>query len=131
MSVIEEIDLPVLGMTCTACARHIENRLNTLPGVQASVNYATESAHVSMPPQVTVEELVQAVRDAGYDAVAPDSGVSLEDAAAAEVRSMRLHFWISLGLALPVLLLSMVPALQFRGWQWLVFVLTLPVVTWG
>lgn len=131
MSVTEEIDLPVVGMTCTACARHIEQRLNTIPGVQASVNYATESAHVAMPAGTSVGTLVDAVRAAGYDAIAPDSGVSLEEAAAAEVRSTRLHFWVSLGFAVPVSLLSMLPMLQFRGWQWVVFALTIPVVTWG
>jgi len=131
MNTLEEIDLPVIGMTCTACARHIENRLNTLPGVQASVNYATESAHITMPAEVTIQNLVQAVRDAGYDAVAPDSGVTAEQAIADEVRKMRLHFWVSLGFATPVVLLSMIPALQFNRWQWVVFLFTLPVVTWG
>ncbi|MDD2858240.1 MAG: heavy metal translocating P-type ATPase [Candidatus Nanopelagicales bacterium] len=131
MSVVEEIDLPVIGMTCTACARHIENRLNSLPGVQASVNYATESAHVAMPPGTTVDVLVEAVRAAGYDAVAPDSGVSIEEAAAAEVRATRLHFWVSLAFAIPVSLLSMIAALQFTGWQWVVLALAVPVVTWG
>lgn len=131
MSKVQEIDLPVIGMTCTACARHIENRLNTLPGVTASVNYATESAHVAVTGQVSVGELVQAVRDAGYDAVSPDSGVSFEDAIIREANNMKLHFWVSFAFAIPVALLSMVPALEFDGWQWVVFALTLPIVFWG
>ena len=131
MKTLDEIDLPVIGMTCTACALHIENRLNTLPGVQASVNYATESAHIMSPSDMTIEALVQAVRDAGYDAIAPDSGVTLEQAAADEVRKMQVHFWVSFGFAVPVVLLSMIPALQFSSWQWIVFLLTIPVVTWG
>ena len=131
MSKTQEIDLPVIGMTCTACARHIENRLNTLPGVTASVNYATESAHVSVDGDVSVGALVQAVRDAGYDAVSPDSGVSFEEAIIHEAKSMKLHFWVSFAFAVPVVLLSMIPALQFDGWQWVVFALTLPIVFWG
>jgi P-type Cu+ transporter len=131
MSKVSEIDLPVIGMTCTACARHIENRLNTLPGVTASVNYATESAHVKVSGQVSVKELVQAVRDAGYDAVSPDSGVSFEEAIMREANSTKLHFWVSFAFAIPVVLLSMVPAFQFNGWQWVVFALTVPIVLWG
>jgi Cu+-exporting ATPase len=131
MSKVSEIDLPVIGMTCTACARHIENRLNTLPGVTASVNYATESAHVEVSGQVSVKELVQAVRDAGYDAVSPDSGVSFEEAIMREANSTKLHFWVSFAFAIPVVLLSMVPAFQFNGWQWVVFALTVPIVLWG
>ena len=131
MSKVSEIDLPVIGMTCTACARHIENRLNTLPGVTASVNYATESAHVEVSGEVSVKELVQAVREAGYDAVSPGSGVSFEEAIVREANSTKLHFWVSFACAIPVVLLSMVPTFQFNGWQWVVFALTVPIVVWG
>ena len=132
MAILDEIDLPVIGMTCASCARRVENRLNAVEGVQATVNYATESAHVRLEREVPIATLVDAVRAAGYQALPPQTDESETDSATAtQARSLSLHLWVSLGFALPVVLISMVPALHFPGWAWVVAVLTTPVVLWG
>ena len=128
----EQIELPISGMTCASCANHIERRLNKLEGVSASVNYATERASVQFDPEtVAPEQLVGAVEAAGYHAALPtaDGGNDAEtqDPSAA----LRQRLIISSALSLPVLLLSMIPALQFDNWQWLALNLATPVVIWG
>ncbi|WBU39394.1 heavy metal translocating P-type ATPase [Homoserinibacter sp. YIM 151385] len=136
-------------MTCASCATRIERKLNRLPGVEASVNYATEKARVrgsgesagALPDEAA---LIAAVASAGYRATIPappeetpdaadagdagDAGSAAEDE---ETRVLRRRLVISAALALPVLLLSMVPALQFENWQWLALTLAAPVAVWG
>jgi Cu+-exporting ATPase len=117
-------------MTCASCAARIEKRLNRIDGVHASVNFATEQARVEFPDTVSPEELVAAVEATGYSAAMP----SPDEAAAAatdEAAPWRQRLLISGALALPVVALSMVPALQFNNWQWLAFTLASPVVVWG
>ncbi len=133
-----EVDLAVSGMTCAACAARIEKRLNRLEGVEASVNYATERAHVRFDPSVVgPDELVAAVEAIGYGAIAPtqttDDTLSVEtaDPAAERAGSLRRRLIVSAVLGLPVLALSMVSALQFDYWQWVALGLTAPVATWG
>jgi len=195
-----EIDLAVEGMTCSSCVARVEKKLNRVPGVQATVNLALESAHVRVaPPEdgsapADLDALVAAVRAAGYDAhlvqpafaraaaavdvgvagdgthdetrdLAPDadtatahgtadehpahtademalSGMShpgmahdeaTDTSAPTDTRGddLRRRLRVAAVLAVPVVLLSMVPPLQFRGWQWVVAVLALPVVTWA
>ncbi|WP_237405291.1 heavy metal translocating P-type ATPase [Actinacidiphila reveromycinica] len=117
-------------MTCAACVSRVEKRLARLEGVRATVNLATNTARVSHPGSVTPEELVGVVEAAGYGASvlrgepepAADSGAGRD-----EVSRVAL---VAAG-ALPVLALSMVPPWQFAGWQWLCFVLAVPVATWG
>jgi len=140
---LERLDLQVTGMTCASCAARIEKRLNRMDGVEASVNYALGRARVEFDPvQVAVQDLVGAVEDAGYGAepppptVAPeaaDGGTDPGDGAAhragaahdhgptgdAGVAALRQRLVICTALAVPVVLVSMVPALQFRNWQWL------------
>jgi Cu+-exporting ATPase len=124
--------LTVGGMTCASCAARVEKKLNRINGVSASVNYATEQATVSYPDTVRPEDLVAAVEATGYTAALPTTpaaggeGSQPDDAAAWRQRLM-----VSAALAIPVVLLSMVPALQFDNWQWLALTLASPVVVWG
>jgi P-type Cu+ transporter len=127
----ENLELPIEGMTCASCANRIERRLNKLDGVTASVNYATERATVAFDPvAVAPEQLVAAVESAGYRAelpmVAPPA--EEEDDPTAPLRRRLL---VSALLMLPVLVLSMIPPLQFDNWQWLSLTLAAPVVVWG
>ncbi|HVF74302.1 MAG TPA: heavy metal translocating P-type ATPase [Acidimicrobiales bacterium] len=122
------IELEIGGMTCASCAARIEKRLNRMDGVTATVNYATEQAKVVAPDDVPVEAVIAQVEAAGYSARLP----SVSDAAAEPSRDgLRDRFVGSLVLTVPVLLMAMVPALQFRNWQWLSLTLAAPVVTWG
>ncbi len=123
------MDLPITGMTCASCANRIEKKLNKLDGVTASVNYATEKATVDFDAGVVQpEQLVAAVEAAGYQAVLP---TETDAEPADETAPPRRRLVLSAVLALPVLVLSMVPALQFEMWQWLVLQLATPVVVWG
>ncbi|MER7775448.1 heavy metal translocating P-type ATPase [Streptomyces sp. NPDC096191] len=132
-------DIAVGGMTCAACVRRVERKLAGLEGVTATVNLATGRARVHHPPDVLPEHLVGAVERAGYTAALPeppeehprDGGDGAEQDAADDAGTERTRLVVTALLATPVLLLSMVPALQFRNWQWLCFVLTAPVVVWG
>ena len=121
------VELAITGMTCSTCASRIERKLNRVPGVRASVNYATESAHIDLDSDVPVADLVRLIEQTGY-AAAP---VSDRDGSNADVNSLRTRFFVSLGLALPVVVLSMIPVLQFPGWQWVILALTTVIVAWG
>src|SRR5215210_6314698 len=129
------VDLPISGMTCASCANRIERRLNELDGVTASVNYATEKASVEYDPAaVGPEQLVEAVEAAGYQTALPSAGPEPgagDDAEADETAPLRRRLIVSAVLSLPVLLMSMIPALQFDNWQWLALQLATPVVVWG
>jgi len=132
----EHVELPITGMTCASCANRIERRLNKLDGVTATVNYATEKATVDFDPgAVAPQQLVEAVEAAGYQAVLPSAEPARagggEDAEADETAPLRRRLLISAALTLPVLLLSMIPPLQFDNWQWLSLTLASPVVVWG
>ena len=122
------IDLEVGGMTCASCAARVEKKLNELAGVSANVNYATELASVAYDQgQVRLPDLVRAVEAAGYTAALPSD----TDAKADLGRPLRTRLLVSLALTVPLLLLSMVPPLQFRGWEWLAFALATPIVLWA
>jgi P-type Cu+ transporter len=122
----DRIDLPIGGMSCAACAARVEKTLNMLNGVTASVNYATERASVEFDAAlVSPAALVHAVEEAGYSARLPDAAPVTETAVPLQQRLI-----VAAALSLPVLLLSMIPALQFTYWQWLALVLATPVVLW-
>ncbi|MFB7459432.1 heavy metal translocating P-type ATPase [Streptomyces sp. NPDC056188] len=128
-------DLTVGGMTCAACVKRVEKKLGKLDGVTATVNLATGCARVSHPPQVGPEQLIAAVEQAGYTAALPEPprarrAEQAEDEPA-ELRQERDRLLVMALLAIPVLVLSMAPGLQFRNWQWLCFVLSAPVAVWG
>jgi len=147
------VDLRIGGMTCASCAARVGKRLNKLDGVDASVNYATELARVTLSDgSVTIEELVTQVETLGYtatptaaSAAAPSAAApsSVEGAASASdeaaipdgheefASSLRLRLIVSLVLAVPVVAMSMAPVLRFEAWQWVALALTTPVVLWG
>ncbi|WP_030934846.1 heavy metal translocating P-type ATPase [Streptomyces sp. NRRL S-646] len=130
-----EVELLIGGMTCASCAARVEKKLNRMDGVTATVNFATEKAKVSYPAGIQVADLIATVVKTGYTAEepAPPQPEPTEEEAAEdpELASYRQRFTVSALLALPVVLLSMIPALQFDDWQWLALTLTAPVVVWG
>ncbi|MFE1553365.1 heavy metal translocating P-type ATPase [Streptomyces sp. NPDC058734] len=134
-----EVELTIGGMTCASCAARIEKKLNRMDGVSATVNYATEKARVSYGGAVQVADLIATVVRTGYTAEEPppprpEPEAEPEDTAAVrdpELAALRQRLLVSAALALPVVLLSMVPALQFDNWQWLCLTLASPVVVWG
>ncbi len=134
---VRTADLAVGGMTCASCAARVEKKLNKLDGVSATVNFATETAQVSFPASVTTGDLISVVEQAGYTAAlpAPPEEEPAADGAGAgddgEAAALRQRLLVSLALAIPVVLLAMVPALQFRNWQWLSLALASPVAVWG
>ncbi|MFE5505603.1 heavy metal translocating P-type ATPase [Amycolatopsis japonica] len=113
-------------MTCASCAARVERKLNKVDGVSATVNYATEKAQVDFPAAVSVEDLVGVVESAGYTAQPPTPDED-ED----QTGSLRSRLVVSAVLAVPVIVLAMVPAWQFPYWQWVSLALAAPVVTWG
>ncbi|MER5781201.1 heavy metal translocating P-type ATPase [Streptomyces mobaraensis] len=138
----DRVELAIGGMTCASCAARVEKKLNRMDGVVATVNYATEKAQVTYDAGVTVADLVATVEATGYTAAPPAPARSTggnnegdEDAAdrAAddELRPLRERLITAVVLAVPVVVLSMVPALQFEYWQWLCLTLTAPVVTYA
>ncbi len=130
-----DVDLDISGMTCASCATRIERKLNKIPGVEATVNYATEKARVHADG-VDTAQLIAAVESAGYSAALPappiDESTSSEAPQEdAELVSLRRRLLISTALSIPVAAMSMIPLLQFTNWQWLALTLTAPVAVWG
>ena len=131
----EHVDLTLTGMTCAACAARIEKKLNTLDGVTATVNFATEKAAVAFDPSVqSTDDLLAAVESIGYGAELPARTADYteqDDADDRRRRALLRRLIVATVLGLPVLVISMVPAVQFRGWQWAAFALATPVATWA
>ena len=119
------ISLDLTGMTCASCANRIEKKLNKVDGVQATVNYATEKARVQAPKGTTAQDLIAVVEAAGYGA-RETTVEPREERADVLLPRVQLAFT----LAVPVIAVSMAPALQFPGWQWLALLLTTIVVFW-
>lgn len=140
-----EIDFGVTGMTCTSCSARVERKLNKVAGVEATVNYATETASVRYDPaSTTPTQLIDVIRGAGYDAfevTESEPATSLDDAPATadpsdtardrHAEELKTRLVYSAVLALPVFLMSMFGQLQFNNWQWLAFALASPVYFWG
>ncbi|MFG2984609.1 heavy metal translocating P-type ATPase [Streptomyces sp. NPDC048258] len=132
---ITAVELSIGGMTCASCAARIEKKLNRMDGVDATVNFATEKAHVSYTGDVQVADLIATVVKTGYTAEEPAPPAAAEEPEGGspdpELAALRGRLLVSAALALPVVLLSMVPSLQFDNWQWLSLTLAAPVVVWG
>ncbi|MFD8376289.1 heavy metal translocating P-type ATPase [Streptomyces sp. NPDC059688] len=135
-----EVELSIGGMTCASCAARIEKKLNRLDGVTATVNFATEKAKVVYTAGTGVADLIATVEKTGYTAQEPPPPASAAaeenegQAAAAtdsELLSLSQRLAVSLLLTVPVVLMAMVPGLQFDNWQWLSLTLAAPVVVWG
>ncbi|WP_293953369.1 cation-translocating P-type ATPase [uncultured Corynebacterium sp.] len=146
-----ELDLGVTGMTCTSCSARVERKLNKIDGVEATVNFATESAAVKYDPDsVSEKDILDAVTGAGYGSFAmsnaDDSASKSTEAAApsgpsgqdridasrdAEAADLKFRVIVSALLTVPIVALSMIPALQFNNWQWAVLTLTTPLFFWG
>jgi len=132
------IELELGGMTCASCANRIERKLNKLDGVEATVNYATEKARVSVPAGYDPALLIAEVEKTGYTATLPapptradapaDGGASDADP---ELTALRQRFIGSIVLSVPVIASAMIPALQFTYWQWASLALAAPVVVWA
>ncbi|WP_458078501.1 heavy metal translocating P-type ATPase [Streptomyces sp. EMB26] len=133
---LSEVELLIGGMTCASCAARVEKKLNRMDGVTATVNYATEKARISYPPGIEVADLITTVVKTGYTAEEPapprqdDEGDTVSGADP-ETAALRARLVVSALLSLPVVLLAMVPSLQFDNWQWLSLTLAAPVVVWG
>ena len=196
---LRTVSLSIGGMTCASCVARVEKKLNKLDGVSASVNLATESARVTAPSTVSVDDLLAAVARAGYSGALLDTGPQDESAKETSQRpsadsavtgsapakeaptpastgpeasaatsssatsaspatpatpsgttapsessrpalgashveraaDLRLRLIYCLILSVPIMAISMVPALQMPGWQWTVALMALPVAVWG
>ena len=125
------VDLSLEGMTCSSCAVRIERKLNKMPGVQASVNYATERASVTLPDGVSVSDAINTISAAGYSAELVREGYDEQaDATDAALPILRLRLIVAIVLSVPVIAMAMIPNLQFPYWQWVSLVLATPVVLW-
>jgi len=136
--ILGPLDFDVTGMTCAACAARIERKLNKLDGVTASVNYATERAHVERGDGgPTTAELLAAIESVGYGAIerVPERAAATDDAVRAandaRLAGLRRRLVVAVLAGVPVLAVSMVGRLQFDGWQWVALVLATPVATWA
>ena len=138
--------MSVQGMTCAACAARVEKKLNTIDGVAATVNFATEAAIVTAPAEVPVQRLIDAVEQAGYRAEILDrSGGGTPSAGPQEpaehggdadvVADLRRRLIVALVLFIPLsdlsVLLSLFPWSRFPGWQWVLIAVAAPVVIWS
>ncbi|WP_157254027.1 heavy metal translocating P-type ATPase [Nonomuraea typhae] len=127
------VELTIGGMTCASCANRIERKLNKMDGVTATVNYATEKAKVTFPEGLNPQELIATVESAGYTAALPQpekTGENKEEEDD-ELKPLRNRLVTALVLAVPVIAMAMIPALQFTYWQWLSLTLAAPVVVYA
>lgn len=128
---ISNLELSITGMTCASCAARLEKTLNSLDGVTAAVNFATERATVAVPADYDPQLLIDEVKKAGYTAVLPRPHQAANRADDRELASLRNRLLAAALLATPVIAMAMVPALQFRYWQWVSLALAAPVVGWA
>jgi Cu+-exporting ATPase len=130
---LEQLDLSVAGMTCGACAVKVEKALNQIPGVTATVNFATESARVTLTDAVSTQQVIERIENAGYGArLLQDTTPEMLDKETLDrVAMLRARLGVSLVAGLPVVALSMISGLQFENWKWWALALSLPVVMWS
>src|SRR5579871_6452306 len=137
---VRQVELSIGGMTCAACAARVEKTLADMPDVMAVVNFATEKATVAAPDSVSVQQLIDVVRRAGYsaEATAPGlvaSGAGPGDEAGDRTVYLRRRLIVALIFFIPLsdlsVQLSLFPAFRFTGWQWVLIALTVPVAGWA
>src|SRR6202167_1109878 len=129
-------ELSIGGVDRAPCAARIERSLSGLGDLAATVNFATQTARVRFPAAVDAADLIAAIEQAGYTATLAAAGdgaqaAAEEERAGAEMARLRRRLLVSLTLAIPVVVLAMVPAWQFRNWQWVSLALASPVALWG
>ncbi len=129
---LQRVDVPVDGMTCASCASRIEKGLAGLAGVaEAHANYGTKRATVVYDPRTSrTDDFEATIAALGYSVPHPEHPEE-RDPEAEELRSLRPRLYVAIALSIPVLLISMVPPLQFGGWQWVAFALSTPVILWA
>ncbi|MEV4680975.1 heavy metal translocating P-type ATPase [Streptomyces kurssanovii] len=132
------VELAIGGMTCASCAARIEKKLNRMDGVEATVNYATEKAKVTFAEGTAVADLIATVEATGYTAAEPapppvEGGPAAQEEAPADdgLTPLRQRLVTAVVLAVPVIAMAMIPALQIEYWQWLSLTLAAPVVTYA
>ena len=141
MTNLVHLDLGVSGMTCTSCSSRVERKLNKVDGVEATVNFATESASIEYDPSTsTPDSLIEVVRGAGYDAFAlteeqeadsEETANPVDEARAQEAKDLLRRTIVSAAISTPIMVVSMLPALQFTNWQWAAAILATTVYIFG
>ncbi len=124
------VELEIGGMTCASCAMRIEKLLNRLDGVEASVNYATEKATV-FAPGYDPQTLIEVVEKTGYTAALPVPADPGDTEDSSDLARLRRRVQVAVALSIPVIAISMIPAMQFTYWQWVMLALATPVVLWA
>lgn len=139
----EQIDFEVPDMSCASCVAKVERNLNAVDGAEATVNFATRRAAVTFDPELCgPEDFARAVDSAGYTAILPgpesdqhqSGSPSDHDHMSHSVASQAVllrRLLVSGALTIPLVLISMIPALQFDYWQWVALALATPIVLWG
>ncbi len=112
---LEQIDLSIEGMTCSSCVATVERALNTLPGAIATVNFATETAHILAPRGLKRELLIAAVKKSGYKASLHRD----ETESFSRSRALGWRVLITAFFAIPAIMISMVHAIQKPIDSWL------------
>jgi len=114
-----QVNLSLTGMTCSSCVSTIEKSLNKIPGVQAAVNLAMESAHIIAPLSVSEQVLISAVESAGYKA----SAFKGERESFEKSNRLGIRLLLTFALTLPILSISMI-----ESWHQYLDKLLLPII---
>ena len=127
------IHLDVQGMTCASCVGRVERKLRKIPGVDPAVNLPLESARVIVPADITDEQIIETVNNAGYTASLKTEVRDAESEETTNARSGGLGWRIvvALLLSVPIFLISMFPTFQFPHWGWVLALITLPVAVYS
>lgn len=127
------IHLDVQGMTCASCVGRVERKLRKIPGVDPAVNLPLESARVIVPADITDEQIIETVNNAGYTASLKTEVRDAESEETTNARSGGLGWRIvvALLLSVPIFLMSMFPTFQFPHWGWVLALITLPVAVYS
>lgn len=122
-------DLAIDGMTCAACANRIQRRLGKLDAVsEAQVNFATGRATISHDGSIEDSRFAAEIEALGYKVIDIEDG---DDAETRREAEMLKRLVVGVVLSVPAMAISMIPALRFGGWEWLVAALATPVILWS